>query len=78
MNPKNPMDPMDPMDTKNTPPGEHSHGTGHRHRHSHHGLSKRKRAEHWVKKHLWRQYWAYVIAIVLGLIVAKLCVPVDF
>jgi hypothetical protein len=56
----------------------HTHGPGARRRHSHRRMSKRQLAEHWLKKHLWRKYWAYIFAIVLGLLVAKYCVPVDF
>jgi hypothetical protein len=56
----------------------HSHGRGHRHRHSHSGKGKWKQAKHWLKKHFWRKYRALFLAIVLGLLVAKYCVPVDF
>ncbi|MDD5224873.1 MAG: hypothetical protein PHE84_12885 [bacterium] len=72
---------MDQIDDKDQPDqlaGEHSHGHGHRRRHSHRNLGKWKLTKHWVKKHLWNKYWMLIIAIVLGLLVAKYCVPVDF
>jgi len=70
---------MDQTDqTDQTDQSSHTHGFGRRRRYFHHRMSKWKRAEHWLQKHFWRRYWAYILAIVLGLLVAKFCVPVDF